>query len=314
MSTSDNPPQTIHSEAGLAQMVVRVAQAAQVEAIICATETGGLARRLLDLAEQCRVIAATTNEDAHETLTQAGVEVVHLPLHAADRYGQVRYATSVALQTAKISIGELVVCVLDPDLYPEMGSIVVLTEVEADLAELVVSDLIKLTDGVRPDVLEAAIAVSCKIGLAAQCGKRIGAIFVLGDSLKVIEASKQLVPNPFHGHDEETRQLTNPAIHEALIELAKLDGAFIVRGDGLIQTMGAFLTSSSVEIDLPPGLGARHASAAAVTQQTAATAVVVSATDGRVRAFSRGKLVLKMDPDISPTLLTMKETDVDRNS
>ena len=82
----------------------------------------------------------------------------------------------------------------------------------------------------------------------ARRGKRIGTIFMLGDSLKVQEGAKQLIPNPFHGHEEATRRLTNPDIHEAIVELSKLDGAFVVRGDGFIQTAGTFLASPTPTI------------------------------------------------------------------
>ena len=101
--------------------------------------------------------------------------------------------------------------------------------------------------------------------------------------------------------------LTNPDIYDALVELSKLDGAFVVRGDGFIQSAGVFL--ASVEIDLPAGLGARHMAAAAVTKRTAATAVVVSATDGNVRVFSAGKLVLHMDPDVAHGPIAIEKID-----
>jgi DNA integrity scanning protein DisA with diadenylate cyclase activity len=58
------------------------------------------------------------------------------------------------------------------------------------------------------------------------------------------------------------------------------------------------LASTEEDIKLPPGLGARHVAAAAVTMRTDATAVVVSATDGNVRAFSHGRMVLQLDPDV----------------
>jgi DNA integrity scanning protein DisA with diadenylate cyclase activity len=126
----------------------------------------------------------------------------------------------------------------------------------------------------------------------------MGAIFILGDSLNVMKGSRQLVPNPFHGHDDPVRRITNPTIHDALVEFSKLDGAFVVRGDGFIQSAGVFLATLDVETQLPAGLGARHMAAAAVTSHTTATAVVVSATDGNVRAFSDGRLVLQIDPDV----------------
>ena len=62
---------------------------------------------------------------------------------------------------------------------------------------------------------------------------------------------------------------------------------------------GVFLAPADVEIELPAGLGARHAAAAAVTKRTTATAVVVSATDGNLRTFSGGKMVLQMDPEVA---------------
>ena len=130
---------------------------------------------------------------------------------------------------------------------------------------------------------------------------------MLGDSIKVLEGSKQLIPNPFHGHDEVLRRLTNSETHEALVELSKLDGAFVVRGDGFIQTAGAFLASAEAQVDLPAGLGARHVAAAAVTKRTMATAIVVSATDGNVRIFSGGKMVLQIDPNVAHGPITLDE-------
>jgi len=298
MNRTNNSKNPICSDGDLSHMIMRVAQAAQTDAIICATETGTFAKQLQDLLRPIRMIAATTNRETYDFLTQEGLETILLPLRTIDKYSQVRHVISVALRSAKVSTGDLVVCAIGPDVYQKEGILVVLTEVESSIEHLEVSDLLKLTDGIRPSLLEAAVAVACKIGRAARRGTRLGAIFMLGDSLKVLEGSKQLIPNPFQGHDDTSRRLTNPEIHNAVLELSKLDGAFVVRGDGFIQTGGTFLASIDVEIELPSGLGARHFAAAAVTKRTAATAVVVSATDGNVRAFSDGKMVLQIDPDV----------------
>jgi DNA integrity scanning protein DisA with diadenylate cyclase activity len=299
-----DPGKIRRSDAELAQMIVRVGEAAQVDAIISVTEIGTFTRRLHDLSDRFRIIGATTNRETYDVLTQAGLEMMLLPLRAADKYSQVRHAISVALTSAKVSIGDLVICALGRDVYQEEGDLVVLTDVEAGIEGLVISDLLKLTDAIQFSVMDAAIAVACKIGRAARRGKRLGAIFMLGDSNKVLEGSKQLIPNPFQGHDEAVRRLANPDIHDALVELSKLDGAFVVRGDGLIQAAGAFLAPSRVEVELPIGLGARHAAAAAATKHTTATAVVVSATDGNIRVFSGGKMVLQMDPEVAQSPAT----------
>jgi diadenylate cyclase len=171
--------------------------------------------------------------------------------------------------------------------------------VDPGIERLVITDLLKLTDGIRPQVLEVALTVACRIGrVVRRGGERIGAIFILGDSVNVMKGSRQLVPNPFYGHEDHLRRITNPDIHDALVEFSKLDGAFVIRGDGFIQSAGVFLVTADVEMQLPAGLGARHTVAAAVTALTSATAIVVSATDGNVRAFSKGRLVLQMDPNV----------------
>jgi len=307
MTRGKNSKKFPRSDEGLARMVISVAEATRVDSIICITETGALVQHLYRLSGEFRIIATTTNNETYDILAKAGFEVIRLPLHTADKYTQIRHAITVVLQSSSISIGDLVVCAIGHDVYQEEGNLIVLSEMEASIEKLAVSDLIKLTDGIQPKVLEAAVTVACKIGRAARRGKCIGAIFMLGDSLNVLEGSKQLVPNPFQGHDKASRMLTNSDIHDALVELSKLDGAFVLRGDGFIQAAGVFLTSPPTETELIAGLGARHAAAAAVTMRTTATAVVVSATDGNVRAFSGGKLVLQIDPDVAPGHIRMNE-------
>ncbi len=298
MSRTSKPINSTRSDEDLVHMVVRVAEAAKADAIICATETGAFARHLQGLSDEVRLVAATTNRETYDNLIEAGLVAVRLPLRAIDKYRQVRHIISMALGANSVSIGDLVVCAIGRNVYQDEGILVVLTDVEASIEYVTISDLLLLTDGIRPTVLEVAVEIACKIGRAARRGKRLGAIFMLGDSIKVLEGSKQLIPNPFQGHDDVSRRLTNPDIHNAVVELAKLDGAFVARGDGFIQTAGTFLATTDEDIKLPPGLGARHFAAAAVTMRTDATAVVVSATDGNVRAFSHGTMVLQIDPDV----------------
>ncbi len=307
MTKTDYPGKDICSDEERARMVVRIAEAVQAHTIICVTESGGFAKHLLDFTGQYRIIAATSIPETYDSLTEAGLVTIRLPLHAIDKHRQIRHVLSVALKSNNVSVGELVVCAMGKNVYPGEANLVVVIEVEPDLEELVITDLVKLTDGIRPKALDFAVTIACKIGRAARRGKRIGAIFMLGDSLKVLEGSKQLIPNPFKGHEHADRTLMNPDIHDAILELSKLDGAFVVRGDGFIQTAGVFLAAFEVDVELPVGLGARHVAAAAVTARTAATGVVVSATDGKVRVFSAGRMVLRMDPDIEHGPIHMGE-------
>ena len=75
-----------------------------------------------------------------------------------------RHVLSVAARSGKISIGDFIVCAVGSHVYPEKGDLVVLTDVNPGIESLVITDLVKLTDGIRPTVLEAALTVACRIG------------------------------------------------------------------------------------------------------------------------------------------------------
>lgn len=298
MTPADKKLQPFRSDEELAGIIVQVARSVSVDAVICGTETGSLVRHVQRIAGDLRLIAATPTAGTHDALAEDGFEVFRLSARVANKYRQARHAVSMALNTGKVSPGDFVVCAVGHNLCHGAGDFLLVTDVEKSTADIALSELVKLTDGIRPTVLEAALEVAGRMGRAARRGKRVGALIVLGDSEKVLEGSRQLILNPFQGHLEADRMLTNPSIHEMLVELAKLDGAFVVRGDGFIRTGGAFLAASGVHVEITAGLGARHLAAAAVTARTAATAVVVSATDGNVRAFANGEIALQMDPEV----------------
>lgn len=71
--------------------------------------------------------------------------------------------------------------------------------------------------------------------------------------------------------------------------------------------LSAAMATSKVDLELPAGLGARHLATAATTARTMATGIVVSATDGNVRVFSGGRMVLRIDPDIEYGPIKMGE-------
>ena len=298
MGGKSDQRKTVRSDVELARVIVEVARAVGADRVICGTETGALYRHVRESAADLSVVAATPNADTHDQLAREGFDTLRLSLRVANKYRQAQHSVSAALQAGKVAVGNLVVCAVGHDLCRGDGDLVLVTDVEADVAQVALSEMIKLTNGIRPSVMEAAVHVACKIGLVARRGKRIGALLTIGDSDKVIEGSRQMVLNPFLGHDDADRMLTNPKIHDMIVELAKLDGAFVLRGDGFIRTAAAYLATPHSAVDVPAGLGARHIAAAAATARSNATAIVVSATDGFVRAFSGGKLVLQMDPEV----------------
>jgi DNA integrity scanning protein DisA with diadenylate cyclase activity len=93
---------------------------------------------------------------------------------------------------------------------------------------------------------------------------------------------------------EADRNALDPPIREALKTFAVLDGASIIREDGVVLAAGRYLQVSTKETKLPLGLGARHSAAAAVTVETKAVAITVSQTTGTVRVFKEGEIVLEL--------------------
>ena len=138
--------------------------------------------------------------------------------------------------------------------------------------------------------MERVLAIAMELGMEGREGKKVGCLFVLGDTQKVLEFSKPLVLNPFYGYREEDRNVLNPFMDETVKEFSSIDGAFIIRGNGVIEAAGTLLRAPEYP-DLPGGLGARHAAAAAITKSTRSLAIVVSESTGHVTLLSHGDMV-----------------------
>lgn len=140
------------------------------------------------------------------------------------------------------------------------------------------------------DVLELAI----ELGRKGQKGKPVGALFVVGDAGKVMNKSRPLSYNPF---EKSHVHVGDPIVNVMLKEFSRLDGAFVISDDGKIVSAYRYLEPSAEGVDIPKGLGARHMAAGAITRDTNAIAIVLSESDGLVRAFKAGELVLELDPE-----------------
>ena len=112
-----------------------------------------------------------------------------------------------------------------------------------------------------------------------------------------MKRSRPLILDPLYGHPEEKKKVSDPDMRETVKELAQLDGAFVVSGDGVVLSAARYINASSRRIELPLGLGSRHVAAASISRDTQAVAVVVSESSV-VRIFDKGKLVTEIIPEI----------------
>jgi len=145
-----------------------------------------------------------------------------------------------------------------------------------------------------PNVVRSVFELAIELGRKGQKGKPVGALFVVGDAGTVMNKSRPLSYNPF---EKSHVHVGDPIVKVMLKEFSRLDGAFVISDSGKIVSAYRYLEPSAEGVDIPKGLGARHMAAGAITRDTNAIAIVLSESDGLVRAFKSGGLVLELDPE-----------------
>ena len=150
---------------------------------------------------------------------------------------------------------------------------------------------------VNAKVLKQTISLAVEIAREGREGRKIGTLFVVGDSGEVMRRSKPLILDPLKGHLDEDKRIESPDMRETIKELAQLDGAFLVSDSGVVLSAARYIDAASDSLDLPLGLGSRHMAGASISQQTSAVAVVVSESS-MVRMFDDGELVSEIVPEL----------------
>ena len=150
---------------------------------------------------------------------------------------------------------------------------------------------------VDAEVLKQTISLAVEIAREGREGRKIGTLFVVGDSREVIKRSKPLILDPLRGHPDEDKRIGSPDMRETIKELAQLDGAFLVSDSGVVLSAARYIDAASDNLDLPLGLGSRHMAGASISRQTSAVAVVVSESS-MVRMFDDGELVSEIIPEL----------------
>ena len=165
------------------------------------------------------------------------------------------------------------------------------------LERLTARDLRALETSVPFETLKAVVDVAIEIGREGREGKAVGTLIVVGDARNVMTRTRQLGFDPFKGYRRKERNVRDFRVREAIKEIAQLDGAFVVARDGTVEAACRLIDAPMTGLTLPKGLGTRHWAAAAITEVTKAVAVVVSQSNGTVRLFQNGEVILRIAPD-----------------
>ena len=150
---------------------------------------------------------------------------------------------------------------------------------------------------VNTDVLKQVVSLAVEIAREGREGRKIGTLFVVGDSGEVVRRAKPMILDPLQGHPDEDKYVDDPNMRETIKELAQLDGAFVVSNAGVVLSAARYIDAASDNLNLPLGLGSRHMAGASISRQTDAVAVVVSESS-MVRMFDDGELVSEIVPEL----------------
>jgi diadenylate cyclase len=170
------------------------------------------------------------------------------------------------------------------------------------LERLSAQELRKLDTQVPLETLRAVVDLAAAVGREGREGKPVGTMFVVGDTRKVMTMARPINFNPFRGYSEPERDVRDRRVREQIKDIAQLEGAIIIRRDGVAVAACMFLDVSAENITLSMGLGTRHWAAAAISQKTNAIAVAVSQSSGTVRIFQDGELVMRIEPFARPVI------------
>lgn len=243
---------------------------------------------------KCRkkLMYAVTSDGVASELTARKEKVVIIPAYDYSRTERVKMAVLSALAQGAFKEGDMVLC-----LTGRIGrgiDTMMTMRIGGSLDDRVAIEGVKLGDQFNSQVVDALIQLALQIGQEGFEGHPVGTILCIGDHNAVLEKSRQLTINPFQGLSEVERNVLDPKIREAIKNFSVLDGAFIIREDGVVLAAGRYLAASDENVKIPLGLGARHAAAASTTASTGCIALVVSQTSGAVRLFKEGNIVLEL--------------------
>ena len=222
-------------------------------------------------------------------------KVLRIPDIPLGRINQVKIAIIQALSKGLVMTGDKWVCLSGIPQSKVLDNLLIL-EFGKEFEILSSSDLPVLSEIVMPEVFDTILTLALEISAEGKEGRKsVGTIFVIGKHEEVLRFSHPMVINPFQGYPEEERNILDHRLKETVKEFSAIDGAFIIREDGVILAAGRHLDASGDTIEIPLGLGSRHRAAAGITSLTDALAIVVSEGTGGVRIFHHGKIFMEFE-------------------
>ena len=251
-----------------------------------------------DIQQKCSgtfVIFASVDRNVLEAAKDAGFATIEIEIPESSVHEQLTQAVLDSVADELVPSGSTIVAIYGGIDRENMDTISVF-KLNERLGRLTARDLKRLETKVPLETLKIVVDLAVEIGREGREGKPVGTIFVVGDHRPVIEQSQAAVWDAVKGYSRKERSLFDSRVRESVKEIAQMDGAFVVASDGTIEATCRIIDTAPVELSMSHGLGSRHYSAAAISKNTKAISVVVSESNGTVRIFQNGQIVLRIEP------------------
>ena len=180
-----------------------------------------------------KLIFATASDNLLAALRMQQVPVVKLPAYNYHRVEKVKVALVAAASENMIQEGDLVLCLTGTGEARSLDALFKVAFGKQSGGASLSIDAMNLGAEFKSQVVEALIQTALTIGEQGYEGHSVGTLITVGDSRTVMEKSRQLILNPFQGMSEAERNVLDPNIRDAIRTFAILDGAFVVREDGV---------------------------------------------------------------------------------
>jgi DNA integrity scanning protein DisA with diadenylate cyclase activity len=278
------------------EMACSIATRTKAKAILVYVDVVTDYEALIKMAQTAKtdVIGVVRDESTHQEALPIINNLVKVPQIELSRTSQIKVAVIEGLSSGIIQRGDKLVCLSGIAKFGILDTLIIL-EIGKELEILSTTDLPVVAEVVKPEVFDRIFGIALELSTEGREGKPVGSIFVLGDHEEVLKFSHQMVINPFKGYPEEERNILDPKLKDTIKEFSTIDGAFIIREDGVILAAGRHLDASGEKIEMPKGLGSRHLAAAGITNVTQAIALAISESTGGVRIFNNGKLFMEIE-------------------
>ena len=231
------------------------------------------------------VTRAASDRNVEGSQIETAIEVRSF---SSQRLSQARSAILIGLTRGIFKHNDRLLCVGGIPSSNQLDTLMVV-DIEREFQSVIDRENDLLPPSVKIEVLERMIAIATELSVEGREGKPVGTMFVIGDTDRVNNMVKPLVLNPFYGYRMEDRNVLNPFMDETIKEYSVIDGGFVIRGDGVIESAGSLIHAPAEFYDnLPSGFGTRHSAAAAITKAADCISLCVSASSGQVTLFRKG--------------------------